>query len=88
MTASGLRREGARGQHVVERIAGKDYTTPANIERMRELCRVQIKGPRCTSDGTAAAQQSGVVLNSAKEISTGGGERDGQWLVKLTKQRV
>jgi hypothetical protein len=40
MTASGLRRECARGRLVVERIAGKDYTTLANIERMRELCRL------------------------------------------------
>src|ERR1039458_9790759 len=43
MTASGLRRETARGRLVVERIAGKDYTTLANIERMRELCRVEVK---------------------------------------------
>lgn len=45
MTASGLRRERARGRLVVERIAGKDYTTLANIERMRELCRVVTKDP-------------------------------------------
>ena len=32
MTASGLRREAARGRLVVERIAGKDYTTLANID--------------------------------------------------------
>jgi hypothetical protein len=37
MTPSGLRREGARGRLVVERIAGKDYTTLANIERMTDL---------------------------------------------------
>ena len=37
MTASGLRREAARGRLIIERIAGKDYTTSANIERMREL---------------------------------------------------
>ena len=43
IAASGLRREAARGRLVVERIAGKDYTTLANIERMRELCRVQAK---------------------------------------------
>src|SRR5690242_21917509 len=40
MSASGLRREAARGRLVIERIAGKDFTTLANIERMRELCRV------------------------------------------------
>jgi hypothetical protein len=49
MTASGLRRENARGRLVVERIAGKDYTTLANIEHMRELCRVQAKVPDCGS---------------------------------------
>jgi len=45
MRASGLRREAARGRLVVERIAGKDYTTLANIERMRELCRVEARVP-------------------------------------------
>ena len=85
MTASGLRRERARGRLVVERIAGKDYTTLANIERMRELCRVQIKGLDCGSDGTAAAQQSGVILNSANEISTGGGEGDGRMARQLDR---
>src|SRR5450759_5586324 len=47
MTASGLRREAARGRLVIERTAGKDYTTLANIDRMRELCRVQPKEPAC-----------------------------------------
>ena len=41
MTASGLRREAKRGRLVIERTAGKDYTTLAAIERMRELCRVE-----------------------------------------------
>src|SRR6266436_10391588 len=43
MTASGLRREGARGRLAIERIAGKDYTTLAAIEEMRALCRVPQK---------------------------------------------
>jgi hypothetical protein len=43
MTAAGLRREAARGRLVIERIAGKDYTTLAHIERMREACRVGAK---------------------------------------------
>src|SRR5437899_6587138 len=47
MTASGLRREAARGRLAIERIAGKDYTTLANIERMRELCRVEAKVHTC-----------------------------------------
>jgi hypothetical protein len=45
MTASGLRREASRGRLVIERIAGKDYTTLSNVERMRELCRVEVKVP-------------------------------------------
>src|SRR5262249_30141642 len=40
MTASGLRREADRGRLVIERIAGKDYTTLAAIEKTRELCRL------------------------------------------------
>jgi hypothetical protein len=47
MTASGLRREAARGRLVIERTAGKDYTTLANIDRMRGLCRVEAKGHAC-----------------------------------------
>ena len=43
MTASGLRREVKRGRLVIERTAGKDYTTLAAIDRMRELCRVALK---------------------------------------------
>jgi hypothetical protein len=46
MTASGLRREAARGRLVIERTAGKDYTTLADIERMRELMPRRGRGPR------------------------------------------
>jgi hypothetical protein len=45
MTVSGLRREGHRGKLIVERIAGKDYTTLAHIARMRDLCRVEQRAP-------------------------------------------
>ena len=43
MTASGLRREAAKGRLVIERTAGKDYTSLEEILRMRELCRVEAK---------------------------------------------
>jgi hypothetical protein len=59
MTASGLRREAARGRLVIERIAGKDYTTLADIKRMREKCRNQPRVPDCgsvTSDATSGAE--------------------------------
>ena len=58
MTASGLRREAARGRLVIERVAGKDYTTLGNIERMREICRVESNHPGSTSalrEGTSKA---------------------------------
>src|SRR5271169_3469081 len=70
MTASGLRREAQRGRLVVERIAGKDYTTLADIQRMRELCRVKGKALDCGSDRLAenAAEplktQSGLSLTA------------------------
>jgi hypothetical protein len=59
MTASGLRREAARGRLVIERIAGKDYVTLASIEGMRELCRVEAKAPDSGSGIGAAEQPSG-----------------------------
>ena len=43
MTISGLRREIARGRLSYEMIAGKHYTTLADIEEMRKLCRVQAR---------------------------------------------
>jgi hypothetical protein len=32
-----------RGRLIIERTAGKDYTTLADIERMRGLCRVKVE---------------------------------------------
>jgi hypothetical protein len=43
MTASGLRREAARGRLRIESIAGKHYVTLNEIKRMRELCRVPAR---------------------------------------------
>lgn len=43
MTESGLRKEAGRGRLVIERIAGKDYTTLQAIAEMRKLCRAQQK---------------------------------------------
>jgi hypothetical protein len=39
MTVSGLRKERDRGRLAVEKIAGREFTTLSNIERMREQCR-------------------------------------------------
>lgn len=62
MSASGLRREAVRGRLVIERVAGKDYTTLRNIEQMRELCRVQARGHGSTcveQDRTSDERPSG-----------------------------
>jgi len=50
MSAGGLRREAKRGRLAIERTAGKDYTTLAAIEEMRQLCRVVPKVRVCGSD--------------------------------------
>lgn len=52
MTASGLRREAARGRLEIERIAGKDFTTLRAIEEMRERCRLTPKAPASISAAT------------------------------------
>jgi hypothetical protein len=42
MTAAGLRREHRRGRLIIERVAGKDYTTLRAIKEMREKCRNKV----------------------------------------------
>ena len=49
MTVAGLRRERDRRRLIIERIAGKEFTTLAHIERMRELCREEVRGPDSSS---------------------------------------
>jgi len=44
MSAGALRRQAAVGHLAIYRIAGKDYTTLANIEEMKTTCRVPAKG--------------------------------------------
>jgi hypothetical protein len=63
MTASGLRREAARGRLVIERTAGKDYTTLAAIEHMRELCR---KPPKAHDSGFAASGATNPALSPTR----------------------
>jgi hypothetical protein len=59
MTASGLRREAARGRLAIERIAGKDFTTLADIASMREKCRAQPLRPASTSESVATVPPNG-----------------------------
>src|SRR5215212_944809 len=57
MTASGLRKEARRGRLTIERIAARDYTTLANIEKMRELCRVDPRASTSTSANANALSE-------------------------------
>jgi hypothetical protein len=59
MTASGLRREAGRGRLVIERIAGKDFTTLAAIATMREKCRAQPPRHDSTSENDAMVPPTG-----------------------------
>jgi hypothetical protein len=70
MTASGLRREAAKGRLVIERIAGKDYTTLAYIERMRELCRKQPRGRASGSEENGATDQGVSPTNPCGSLGT------------------
>lgn len=54
MAASGLRREREKGRLITEIIAGKEFTTLAEIESMREKCRVQAMAPSPRSEVRAA----------------------------------
>lgn len=80
MTASGLRRESARGRLVIERIAGKDYTTLANIERMRELCRVEVRVPGSTSESAVDGAPNGASSTTAAKSA--------QVRVKMISERL
>lgn len=51
MTVSGLRREWKRGNLVIYRVAGKDFTTLAEIKKMRVRCQ----GNQPHQDSTFAA---------------------------------
>src|ERR1700758_196430 len=61
VTASSLRREAARGNLVIERIAGKDFTTLQAIEEMRKRCvLVSLPDSSCGEPAKVTARQSGL----------------------------
>lgn len=68
-----LRREASRGRLVIERVAGKDYTTLAHIQRMRELCRLAVKvqdSGSAPSGETAAAASPTPASGSSATAAT------------------
>jgi hypothetical protein len=69
--SSGLRKEAKRGRLVIERIAGKDYTTLQHIEEMRQLCRVERKVPTSTSESESVPPEkaSGLSLTGTNKLA-------------------
>jgi len=57
MTVSGLRRERDRGNLAVEMIAGKEFTTLADIKEMRRKCREHQREPGSTRSQNAATRK-------------------------------
>lgn len=76
MTASGLRREHERGRLVVERIAGKLYTTLADIERMRRLCREERKAPDSGYENPGRLTEPGDALPGSFSMASGRSPQD------------
>lgn len=64
MSEKGLRKEVARGNLSIFRVAGKDFTTLADVKRMIERCRAPQK-ESASNSGEKAKARSG---SSAKEI--------------------
>ena len=84
ITLAGLRKEVARGNLAVEKIAGKLFTTLADIKRMREKCRVE-KDPDSINDlRKEDVQPPG--LSGTEESSLA--QESLQRLVRRTRQRL
>jgi hypothetical protein len=71
MTVSGLRKERDQGRLVVEQIAGKDFTTLRNIEKMREKCREVRRVP-----GSGSNQKNGTRMEKSFGEPHGSSETD------------
>ena len=78
MTPSGLRREAARGNLTIMRMAGKDFTTLAYIEEMKRKCRVSANQQDSGSDrqaktaapsGSSLTEENRKALAAARQIA-------------------
>lgn len=58
LTVSALRNEGKRGRLAVWRVAGKDWTSLAECERMFDRCPVAVKEPASISAPAGSAPAS------------------------------
>lgn len=72
ITVVSLRREAQKGHLTVWRIAGKDMTSLAEIERMKDRCRVNAKVPDC-----------GLGPNGSTRMEASNSEPDGSSLMEV-----
>jgi hypothetical protein len=68
MKLAGLRREIARGRLAYEVIANKHYTTLADIEDMRRLCRIQATDPGARSSQRARIAEMALGAGPAETL--------------------
>ena len=73
MTVAGLRRERDLSRLIVEKIAGKEFTTLAHIERMRELCRDEARelGSSLKLPATTGVERSPTKQPGSSETTAG-----------------
>src|SRR5689334_10256096 len=73
MTVGDLRRERDCRRLIIEKIAGKEFTTLAHIERMRELCREEAREQDFSSRPLAEtrAERSLTKQRGSSEITGG-----------------
>lgn len=69
MTVAGLRRERDRGRLRVYKIAGREFTTLADLDMMRELCLDPAKERAFTSGSAPAESRSGLSSTVRKKSS-------------------
>ena len=72
MSAAGLRRQATKGNLVVESINGRDFTTLAEIEKMREKCRgakARDSGSGRPRDGKSKASGSSETDDTEKALA-------------------
>jgi hypothetical protein len=70
LTAGALRAEARRGRLVIWRVAGKDWTSLAEIERMFQQCRVLPEVPGFGSDRLERERAIGLSSNPSGSSET------------------
>src|ERR1700722_6495285 len=67
LTAAALRTEAKRGRLVISRVAGKDWTSISEVQRMFGLCRVTPEALTCGSDHPASGRAGATLLYGTSE---------------------